>query len=51
LLAPTTQTSGVASRSTPLSNSRSFRSVSSALRMALLALKISSKKATWALGR
>jgi hypothetical protein len=38
-------------RSEPLSNKRSFRIVSRALRMALLALKISSMNATSAVGK
>ncbi len=38
-------------RRKPLSNRRSLSSVSSAFRMALLALKISSMKATSAVGR
>ena len=47
----TKQSSGTGRRSLPLSNSRSFSSVSSALRIALLALKISSMNATSAVGR
>jgi hypothetical protein len=47
----TRQSSGTGKRSLPLSNSRSFSNVSSALRMALLALKISSMNATSAVGR
>ena len=43
--------SGTLRRAWPLSKSRSLSSVSSALRMAELALKISSTKATSAVGR
>jgi hypothetical protein len=51
LLAATTLSSGVGERPLPLSNSRSLSSVSSALRMAELALKTSSRKAMPAVGR
>jgi hypothetical protein len=51
LLAPTTLISGVRTRPLPLSNSRSLSSVSSALRIAELALNTSSRKAMPAVGR
>mmetsp|Transcript_14974 Transcript_14974/g.45195 ORF Transcript_14974/g.45195 Transcript_14974/m.45195 type:complete len:201 (+) Transcript_14974:1396-1998(+) len=51
LLAPTRQMRGTVMRSVPLSNRRSLRMVSSVLRMALLALKISSMNATEPVGR
>ncbi len=47
----TRHSSGTSSRWLPLSNSLSLSSVSRAFRMALLALKISSMKATSAVGR
>jgi len=49
--APTMQSRGTSILSAPLSNSLSFSKVSKALRIAELALKISSTKATWAVGR
>ena len=51
LLAATTEMSGALRRCVPLSNSRSFKSVSSAFRMAELALNTSSRKAMPAVGR
>ena len=42
---------GTRSLSVPLSKSRSFNTVKSVFKMALLALKISSTKATLALGK
>ena len=47
----TRHSSGTGRRWLPLSNRRSFSSVSSAFRMALLALKISSMNAISAVGR
>jgi hypothetical protein len=49
--AATRQRRGTRARVAPLSNSRSFSSVSSVFKIAELALKISSTKATCASGR
>ena len=51
MVAPTTLISSTGTRPLPLSNSRSFSSVSSAFRMAELALNTSSRKAMLAVGR